>query len=143
MSAPCLVRVNTSTRSTGLGSEQSASSAGLSLVDEDDALLDVFDGRGLRRHRDPGRIAQHLAASLAISCGMVAEKNSVWRFRQHGDDALDVMDEAHVEHAVGFVEHQDLDLVEAHRALVDQIEQAAGRGHQDIDAVRQRARPAG
>ena len=49
------------------------------------------------------------------------------------------MDEAHVQHAVGFVEHQHLDLVEAQRALVDEIEQAAGRGHQHFDAVRQRA----
>jgi hypothetical protein len=29
--------------------------------------------------------------------------------RQQGEHALDVADEAHVEHAVGFVEHQDLD----------------------------------
>ena len=49
------------------------------------------------------------------------------------------MDEAHVEHAVGFVEHQHLDLVEAQRALIHQIEQAAGRGHQHFDAVRERA----
>ena len=70
---------------------------------------------------------------------MVAEKNSVCRsLRQHGDDALDVVDEAHVEHAVGFVEHQHLDLVEAQRALVDEVEQAARRGHQHVDAVRQR-----
>ena len=71
---------------------------------------------------------------------MVAEKNSVCRsLRQHGDDALDVVDEAHVEHAVGFVEHQHLDLVEAQRALVDQIEQAAGGRDQHVDAVRERA----
>ena len=70
---------------------------------------------------------------------MVAEKNSVCRsLRQHGDDALDVVDEAHVEHAVGFVEHEHLDLVEAQRALVHEIEQAAGRGDQHVDAVRQR-----
>ena len=79
------------------------------------------------------------SASRVISCGMVAEKNSVCRsLRQHGDDALDVVDEAHVEHAVGFVEHEHLDLVETQRALVDEIEQAAGRGHQDFDAARQR-----
>ena len=49
------------------------------------------------------------------------------------------MDEAHVEHAVGFVEHQHFDLVEAHGALIDQVEQAAGRGDQHVDAARQRA----
>ena len=45
---------------------------------------------------------------------MVAEKNSVWRsLRQHRDDLADVVDEAHVEHAVGFVEDEDFDLVRA------------------------------
>ena len=99
---------------------------------------------GLRRHRDAGRIAQHRSASSAISCGMVAEKNSVCRcFGQHGDDLADVVDEAHVEHAVGFVEHEDFDLVEAHGALTAQVEQAAGRGDEHVDAVRQRRAPAG
>ena len=52
-------------------------------------------------------------ARSAISRGMVAEKNSVWRLRrQLGDDPADVVDEAHVEHAVGFVEHEHLDAVE-------------------------------
>ena len=75
---------------------------------------------------------------------MVAEKNSVCRsLRSMATILLDVVDEAHVEHAVGFVEHQHLDLVEAQRALVHQIEQAAGRGHQHFDAVRQRRGSAG
>ena len=55
-----------------------------------------------------------------------------------GDDLLHVADEAHVEHTVGFVEHQDFDRIEAHEALVEQIEQAAGRGDQDIDAAGER-----
>ncbi len=71
---------------------------------------------------------------------MVAEKNSVCRvFGKHRDDLSDVVDEAHVEHAIGFVENQHLDLVEAQRALIDQIEQAAGRCHQHFDAARERA----
>ena len=45
------------------------------------------------------------------------------------------MDEAHVEHAVGFVEHQDLDVREVDVVLLLQVEQAAGRGHQDVDAA--------
>ena len=48
------------------------------------------------------------SASLAMSFGMVAEKNRVWRcLRQLGDDLADRRDEAHVEHAVGFVEHEE------------------------------------
>ena len=48
------------------------------------------------------------------------------------------MDEAHVEHAVSLVQHQHFDLVEAQRTLIDQIEQAAWRGHQYLGATRER-----
>ena len=54
------------------------------------------------------------SASSAMSFGMVAEKNSVCRLiGSLRDDFADVVDEAHVEHAVGFVEHQELDLSRA------------------------------
>ncbi len=45
------------------------------------------------------------------------------------------MDEAEVEHLVGLVEHQDLDVGERQRAPVDQIEQPARRSDEDVDAV--------
>ncbi len=47
------------------------------------------------------------------------------------------MDEAHVHHLVGFVQDKDFDIVEAQRALVDQVEQAARGGDEDVDAARQ------
>ncbi len=48
-------------------------------------------------------------ASAAIGAGMVALKNSVCRLRRNvPQDAPDVRQEAHVEHAVGFVEHEVL-----------------------------------
>lgn len=46
------------------------------------------------------------------------------------------MDEAHVHHLVGFVEDEDFDIVHAQRALIDQIEQAARGGDENIDALR-------
>jgi hypothetical protein len=58
-------------------------------------------------------------------------------FRQALDDAADVADEAHVEHAVGFVEHQGLHLRQVDGALAEVVEQAAGRGDQDVDATAQ------
>ena len=67
---------------------------------------------------------------------MVAEKNRVCRFRQRGDDPPDRRDEAHVEHLVGFVEHEDLDLREVDVPLLHEVEQAAGRGDEDVDAAR-------
>ena len=47
-------------------------------------------------------------ASSAIGGGIVALKNSVCRLRRHvAQDAADVREKSHVEHPVGFVEHQD------------------------------------
>ncbi|MNS87259.1 hypothetical protein D3C72_1211970 [compost metagenome] len=45
------------------------------------------------------------------------------------------MDEAHVEHAVGFVQHQQFHLGEVDGALRHVVEQPARRGHDDIDAA--------
>ena len=48
--------------------------------------------------------------SRVISGGMVAEKNRVCFFGGVSlEDALDIGDEAHVQHAVGFIDHHDLD----------------------------------
>ena len=71
-----------------------------------------------------------------ISGGMVAEKNSVWRvIGRNLADALDIGNEAHVEHAVGFVDHQDLDAVQHQLATLDMVEQPARRGDQDVGAT--------
>ena len=45
------------------------------------------------------------------------------------------MDEAHVQHAVCFVQHQHLHLSQIQHALLHQIQQAARRGHQNVDAL--------
>ena len=50
-------------------------------------------------------------------------------------DALDVGDEAHVEHAVGFVDDQHLDAGQQQLAALEMIEQASGRGDDDIGAA--------
>jgi hypothetical protein len=46
------------------------------------------------------------------------------------------MDEADIEHMIGFVDHQNFDGVEPHGALVGEVDQAARRCHEDIDAAR-------
>jgi hypothetical protein len=53
--------------------------------------------------------------------------------RQTIDDPSDVVDEAHVEHAIRFVEHQDLDRPQVDVSLADQVEQPAGCGHQHVN----------
>ena len=56
---------------------------------------------------------------------------------QQGEDAADVVDEAHVEHPVGLVEDEDLDLAEVERAAAGMVEQSAGRRDDDLDATEQ------
>ena len=55
--------------------------------------------------------------------------------RQKLEDAADVRQEAHVEHAVSLVEHDDLDLREIRRALLDMVKQTARRRRQNFDAA--------
>ncbi len=47
------------------------------------------------------------------------------------------MDEAEVEHLVGLVENEDLDIAQAQRPAIDEIEQTAGRGDENVDAERE------
>jgi hypothetical protein len=50
------------------------------------------------------------------------------------DDAADVGEESHIEHAIGFVEDEELDLIEFAGAAAEVIEEAAWCGDEDIDA---------
>ncbi|MFO0637363.1 MAG: hypothetical protein U0168_31445 [Nannocystaceae bacterium] len=80
----------------------------------------VGQGADLRRH---GRGEQQV---LALG-------------RQRGDDPLHVGHEALVEHAVGLVEHEDLDAAQIDLAATVQIEQPSRRGDEDVDALGQLA----
>jgi hypothetical protein len=58
-----------------------------------------------------------LSASFSISGGMVALKKSVCRFGEASAAPAHIVDEAHVQHAVGLVQHEDLQVVQADVAL--------------------------
>ena len=61
-----------------------------------------------------------------MSFGMVAENSSVWRSLVTSCEMRRTsLDEAHVEHAIGFVEDEEGHLAELHVAALDQVEQAA------------------
>ncbi len=51
-----------------------------------------------------------------------------------GQDFLHVVDEAHVQHPVGLVQHQHFHAGQIHEALLLQVQQAARGGHQHVDA---------
>jgi hypothetical protein len=54
------------------------------------------------------------------------------------EESLHLGQEAHVGHAVGLVEDDDVDAVEADQLLVDEVGQAARAGDDDVDAAAQR-----
>ncbi len=94
-------------------------------------------GRRLR-DLDPHRIVQELlgdAPDLRRHGG--GEEQGLARERHQLADALDVGNETHVEHAVGFVDHQQLDAGEQQPPALEVIEQAAGRRDQHVDAARE------
>ena len=85
------------------------------LVGHDNALGHTLHRRGNRGHRDAHRIAQHLRRQIRdLARHGGGEQQRLPLFGQLRDDGTDVVDEAHVEHTVGFVEHQHIDLIEPH-----------------------------
>ena len=68
---------------------------------------------------------------VAESC---REKQALLLFGHNGQYFLDVMDKAHVEHAVGFVKHQNFHLGQIQHALLQQVQQTSGCGHQNVHA---------
>ena len=67
---------------------------------------------------------------------MVAEKRSTWRFGGGlVEQAAHRREEAHVGHAIRLVEHHRRDVVEADVAPLDQVLEASGAGHHDVDAL--------
>ena len=95
-------------------------------------------------------VATEAARETAISFGLVqegvdqaadfrphggGEEQRLPRRRQHRDDPLDIGDEAHVQHAVGFVDHQQLGVGQQDGAAVEHVQQPARRRDQHVDAA--------
>ena len=87
---------------------------------------------------DAFRVLQQAAgqrADLAVDGGR--EQQRLTRSRRSGNDRFDVVDEAHVEHAVGFVEHEHLQLRQVNTAAFQVVEQTARRSNQDFRVLRE------
>ena len=105
----------------------------------DDALADPVGRRRDRSDRNLDRIDEQRARELGDrGRHRRGEEQTLPLLRQHRHDPLDVAHEAEVEHAVGLVEDEDADVLERHRPLRDQVEQAAGGRDDDVDAGLQR-----
>ncbi|CAB3730465.1 hypothetical protein LMG3458_04790 [Achromobacter deleyi] len=109
------------------------------LFDQVHRLGDQFGGGVARGDRDFARIIQHAAGQRTDFVRERSREQQVLALLgQQGQDLADVADEAHVQHAVGFVQHQDLDAGQVDRLLAAVVQQAAGRGHQDVQRLAQR-----
>ncbi len=109
------------------------------LVHLVDALFDRVDGRGLRRHLDADRPIQDLLRQLRdLLRHRRREEQRLPLFGQAVDDLADVVDEAHVEHPVGLVEDEGLDVREVDIALIAEVVEPARRRDEDVDAALER-----
>ena len=105
---------------------------------DDQTLDDVGAGRGRRRDGDFLGVAEEAVGQpLDLRRHGGREEQGLTQRRQRRHDALDVGNEPHVEHAVGFVDHQDLDVIQQNAATLEVIEQAAGGGDQHVDTALQ------
>jgi len=108
----------------------------LRLLDEGDRLLDTFSGRCHRVHRDLRRIGEEAIGEILDRLRHGGRKEEgLPLFGQKLHDRLQSMDEAEVEHLVGLVEDEDLDRAKRQEALLDEVDQATGRGHENVDAA--------
>ena len=101
-------------------------------------MFDELGGRVARRDFDRERVAQErLRKRTNLVRERRREQQVLPRFRQHRENAADITDESHVEHAIGFVEHEHLDAREIHGTLARMIQKPAWCGDDDVDATRQ------
>ncbi len=99
-------------------------------------LRDRFRRGGLAGNLDFLRVAEELVGQLAhFGRHGGREEQGLAQRRQHFADPLDIGHEAHVQHAVGFVDHEDLHAGQHHLAAFEMVDQAARCGDQHVDAT--------
>ena len=86
---------------------------------------------------EPRRVVGHKLGGNGLDlprpCGREEERLAL--ARQCGHDALDLGLKAHVQHAVGFIQHQVGDLSQPDLAAFQEVIQAPWRGNDEVDAV--------
>ena len=102
----------------------------------DNVLGDGLGGGGGFGHLDADRIVQEL---LGQPCDLGRhgrrEEQDLLLGRGQLEDPLDVGNEAHVEHAIGFIDHEDLHPGQEQLAPFEVVQKPAGGSDQDVDAA--------
>ena len=91
-------------------------------------------GDGVDRHLG-GVVQQGVHQPLHLGGHGGGEEKSLLLGGQPAKDAAHVVDEAHVQHPVGLVQHEDLQPGQVDELLAVEVAQAAGGGHQDVHAL--------
>jgi hypothetical protein len=108
-SAPCLVRENTSTDSSAASFSRWISAGTLPAIDTSTTYCVTASAASSARRFPPSPGLQHfLRHFLDLLRHRRREEQRLARRRRGGDDAADRGEEAHVEHAIRFVEHEHL-----------------------------------
>ena len=110
------------------------------LRDRIDRLRNAFGRRRLTLEIERDGLVQHLLRQRRDWRGHrgAEEQRLPLAVRQVTQNLLDVGQEAHVEHAIGFVQHQELKLVELGVRLPEMIEQTPRCGDHDVNAATKR-----
>jgi hypothetical protein len=108
------------------------------LMDQEKAVSHRGDRR-LRRHDLVLHRVRELVADQPVNITVERrrEEHGLVGPDQVAQEPFDLGGEAHVRHPVGLVEHHDLDLGEIGVAALAEIDQPAGRGHDDVGPGRQ------
>ena len=101
-------------------------------------LCDGVVGLVATRHFNQGGLVEQLVGEgFDVVAEGRGEQQALFFGRHQGQYFFDVVHKPHVQHAVGFVQHKNLDVRQIQRALAGVVEQAARCGHQDVHAFAQ------
>ena len=105
---------------------------------EEEALRDVVIGAALRLHRDLGGVVEVLLRKAPDSVRHGGrEKRHLLAVRGVFQDALDILLEAHVQHLIGLIEDEELQLGQVQRALLQVVDDATRGTHDDLRTAAQ------
>ena len=108
-------------------------------ADEPETLADIRRCGGLGGDGDFRRVAQIGLGDAADLAGHGRrEQRDLARFRHFLQHGLDIVDEAHAQHFVGFVQHQRLEFGQIKRAAIEVINDPARGADNDVNAALQR-----
>src|SRR5690606_34992900 len=104
---------------------------------EVDDLTNAVDGELVGLDADQLRVVHVLVSELEHAIRQRRRKEQIQSLRSRRKPAQDVSNvaqEAEVEHAVGLVQHGNLDSTQPEHALLEEIDQASRRADQHVDA---------